>query len=376
MKSAKGMTLIEILLALAIFSVVMAALYSAYSVQVRQAVKEYRRAESDIELQIAKSIIERDIAMAGFGLADDYSGLFAPAAIDATDASPDTLTLMGTALGRGSRAAQAWSYALNDSPSGTDHFKNWTDASYTIPADSRENLKVNDRVIYIDPEGKRLLSAQGKNSVTGRTWLFTYPPSQAVLNAVPDSLELGTLAFGLLTKPDREHSGNSANFPYYVVRYYLGNPSSSPVPALCAPNTRNLLRAESNKDDAAGGQPVMNCVAAFEVAFGLDTNEDGTIECWDNGGDTARGYDAETLKTRLKQVKISLLLQEGGRDETCSSVNPDPAYAADPGKIRVGDDLLTACEGGGMGSIYTLSADQRKYPWRVVTMSVVPRNLR
>ena len=114
--NSKGFSLIELLIVLAIFSLVMAGLYLAYSVQMKKGVKEYRLAESEMELQIAKSVIERDLAMAGFGLAVDYGGLFTPVPISGTNSGLYSLTLMGIALGRDSRASQAWSYATTSNP--------------------------------------------------------------------------------------------------------------------------------------------------------------------------------------------------------------------------------------------------------------------
>jgi type IV pilus assembly protein PilW len=396
MKNKHGMTLIELLIVLAIFGVVMAGLYSAYSVQLKTGIREYRLGESEIELQIAKSMIERDLGMAGFGLADTYCDspsanstcvsnlicgtpldICVPRAASATNVTPDTLTLMGTALGRGSRAAQEWSYAIGTSPSAATDFKAWDDASYPteVTKDIRENLKADSRIIYIEPNAKKFLVADGNNGVTGRRWLFTFPPSDASTKPIPDNVETGVLAIGLQSKPDPDSpsSPEYAAFPYYVVRYYLGGTP----PKTCAPNTLNLLRAESITTQTPGGQPLLNCVLDFQVAFGLDTNDDKVIDCWDDGGTTAAGYDDATFRKRIKQIRVYALVQSGNRDENYVYSNPEDT--ANPAKIRVGDVLLTTSKCGGAGIVghdYTLSDEQRKYRWRVVTVSVAPRNIR
>ena len=73
--SESGLSLVELLVAFCIFSVVMIAALSAYTSLSRRSATEYRLAESGVETEIAKNIIERDIMMAGYGLADDYGDL-------------------------------------------------------------------------------------------------------------------------------------------------------------------------------------------------------------------------------------------------------------------------------------------------------------
>ncbi len=365
---------------LVIFSVVMAGLYSAYSVSMRQGVKEYRLAESEMELQIAKSIIERDIAMAGFGLAYDYSAVSAsinPLAVQAQNSDPDTLTLTGTAIGRSSRTAQAWSYNLVSSPSLSTDLRSWgTTTTYngTQPYDSSEDLRGFDRVIYMDPNTKKIMAASGNNDKTARTWLFTYPPNEASSYITPTtSIDPGTLVYGLQSKT----SGTTADLPYYTVTYDLGGAS---FPSNCVGGSQSLLRSEGAISSGSGNpQPILNCVLDFQVAFGLDTNEDGTIDCWDNGGVEASGYSSTTLRTRLKQVKVYILVQQGNFDPNFTYSNPDTSDTAlTPNQIRVGDLSLISCpsSGPGVGKVVPLNDRQRKYRWRVITITGTPRNMR
>ncbi len=373
MKNKYGFSLIELLIVMAIFSVVMAGLYAATSVQLREGVKEYRLAESEMELGISKNIIERDISMAGYGLMDDYdfdgdgTPNFTPRAVGATDGNPDTLTLMGTALGLASRAAQGWAPAQS--------------VAGTVPSfmkfnDAREDIRPNDRIIIMDPNTKGLVG-------DGTEWRFRYDYNTTTSTSkIVQLLANGsdgavfTKSFVGMTVYGINHSGTTeATQPYYAVRYYLPDAVSSPPPALCAPGTRNLLRAESRTDAApANGEPILNCVLDFQVALGLDTNEDGTIDSWDNGGVTAQGYASKDLNKRLKQVRVYALVQAGNRDQSYTYSNPDPAYASTPDKIRVGDLYL---KGGATGrDSPPLTAEQRKYRWKVVTFAVTPRNTR
>ncbi|HKK00733.1 MAG TPA: prepilin-type N-terminal cleavage/methylation domain-containing protein, partial [Desulfuromonadales bacterium] len=79
---SRGFTLVEILIALAVFSIILTGFFSAYLSQLKHTTYETRGAESEIELGIAKGVLQRDLELAGYGLADDYSAVtsktFAP----------------------------------------------------------------------------------------------------------------------------------------------------------------------------------------------------------------------------------------------------------------------------------------------------------
>jgi prepilin-type N-terminal cleavage/methylation domain-containing protein len=338
----KGITLVELLIALTIFSVVMAGVYSLYINQVKHSTKEYKLAEHEMEFGIAKNIFERDIMMAGYGIADNYGSLpHDPIPIAASDAPSqatfDSIRLRGTAVGIFSRTSQGWSYITDNGPPVT--FQTWSD--------SRENIVAGDRVIYMHPATREILTE-------GLTAIFTFPAS-------PSGPDKGTLVYGI-------HS-DSAALPYIVAEYVVGGTP----PLFCASGAKNLLRAESRNSDPplpGNREPVLNCVLDFQVAFGLDSGfeEDGLIDLWDNGGTQAAAYDRRTLKKRLKQVRIYVLVQAGNRDPGYTYSNPD--NLANPNTVRVGDSAL------GTGRDVVLTPEQRKYPWKVIAVNVTPRNLR
>ncbi len=99
----------------------------------------------------------------------------------------------------------------------------------------------------------------------------------------------------------------------------------------------------------------------MQVAFGLDADENGTIDLWDNGGTAAAGYDIQSLEKRLKQVRVYLLMQNSKRDQS---------YTFPQASVRVGEAAL------GTGDNIALTAEQRKYKWKLLTYSETPRNLR
>lgn len=376
MRNTRGITLIELLYVMIIFAIVMLGLYSAYEVQMNQGGREFRRAESSIEENIASGVIERDLLMAGYGLAEDYSDagsslyLNPPRAISATDGGStdsDTLTLMGTAVGLNTRASQGWTYLISTSPT----------MSFNVWGDAREDLAVSDQILLLEPGTKKLITS----STT--SFYYQYNGSTSNVKIYPGSTtypfnlqQVGTVLLGLAK------SGSSVNQPFSAVAYYLGsNPTYTP--ANCAPNTLSLLRAESaTSSTPSSGQPILNCVLDFQAAFGLDTNSDGSIDLWDNGGVYASSHYAgvtgpATLNQALKQVRVYVLVQVGGYDPNYTYTNPDPTTGyTGTDKIRVGDLYLV---GGAVGRDVTLSAINprlRNYRWKVLSFTVTPRNIR
>jgi hypothetical protein len=364
--SIAGTTLAELLITISIFSVVIAGVYSVYTAYVDHAGREYRLAQSEIETVIAKNMIERDIMMAGYGLAADYSGLTftpEPLPLGATDAiapgstpnpaggtypttglaGADSLYMMGTALGIYSRASQGWTYLKQTSP-----------AEFQLWGDVREDIQEDDRVIYIEPNAKAIIA-------DGTAWRFIYPSGPNFLG----SEGRGALLYGL-SRPPRG-SGSEIPRPYYIVQYRLGG-NAADMPKTCARGTRNLQRVEVTNGESI--EPLLACVRDIQVAFGLDSSspEDGLIDLWDNGGILASSYDHLGLKNRLKQVRVYILVQNGNRDADYLYVNPE--NPGNPERIRVGDMSL------GTGRDIYLTAEQRMYRWRLIAMTITPRNLR
>lgn len=355
-----GFTLVEMLVALGIFSVIMSGLFAAYSTQVKHTSREYRIAEGQVEVGIAKGIIERDLILAGYGLADDYSDALSPAvttpiAVRKTDSNPDTLVLMGTALGINSRGAQGWNYIRTTTPA-LSFGAGW--------GDLREDLTTGDRVIIMEADTKKLHAEAGE-------WLFVYDGATPSLTTTPGNVPLtppdtpGQLVYGLSA------STVMPGQPYYAVKYQLDR-IVFPLPLNCESSTFNLVRAESlttsspiiSMGPPQVGTPLLSCVLDMEVGLGLDTATTdgiGPINQWDHtmapGVDT---YDSKTLGMRLRQMRVYLLIQVG---------NKDPDYTASS-TIWVGDQTL------GIGRSVTLSAAQQKYRWRVLTINLAPRNIR
>ncbi len=360
-KKDRGFTIVELIVVMGILSVVMAAIYTAYSVQLRQGMVEYRLSASEMELQIARSVMEHDIAMAGYGLdKQDPPSTTPPVTVAPVSNTPaaggDTLTMNGTALGRASRATQAWTFTLT----GTNLNQLSGYYSNTDPLQTLKSSPSSDRIIFINPITQALLEASTTNGDTGTTWLFKYLPSTGSSPNVPDAIPalVSVLAYGLTTSA-------TLSAPYNAVTYSLGGTP----PSTCAPGTFNLQRSENGS-----AQPLLDCVLDFKVAFGIFTGSltqgiPQVISCWDDGTNLAT-YSITDQRKRLKQVRLFALVQEGQKDSTYSYVNPGTGTQT----VRVGDLLLTKCGGGGFGEDVVIQSNQSNYRWRVLNVAVTPRN--
>jgi hypothetical protein len=169
-----------------------------------------------------------------------------------------------------------------------------------------------------------------------------------------------------LSRPPRG-SGSEIPRPYYVVQYRLGG-NASDMPKTCARGTRSIQRVEIVNGESI--EPLLACVRDIQVAFGVDSSspEDGIIDVWDNGGTLLSAYDRQAMKSRLKQVRVYILVQNGNRDADYLYANPD--NPGNPERIRVGDMSL------GIGRDISLTAEQRLYRWRLISMTITPRNSR
>jgi prepilin-type N-terminal cleavage/methylation domain-containing protein len=364
-----GFSLVELLVTMAIFGILMTGIFQAYIAQMQNTTREYGIAESDIDRQVGQGIIYRDIFMAGYGLADDYGGLFTPWALQSEDGGPnstdppDTLTLMGTALGMNSQQAQHWSFATNVSGADFQPYQ-WRDALNN--ADARENLQNSDMVIMIEPGSKRLLT-EDTATIPWPPWLYKYIDGDDDITTAADNhlvtsdgsnlnpVTNNAVIYGLY----KDGSLPVATLPYYAVRYYITDQLGDG----CVTGARNLLRAESRTSATPdNGEAVIPCVADFQVALGLDTDNDRDIDLWHDGGVTAgEGYDPARLNRSLRQVRVYALTQIG---------DPDRFYTYPSSTIYVGDESL------GIGRPFSLSDEQRRYRWRVIRFVAVPRNIR
>ncbi len=355
MRTQKGFSLLETLVSIAIFSLMTAAVYSTYMAQVKHTAREYQMARSDMDIQVAKTLMDRDIMTAGFGLASDFGAMPDAEAVTlaaetrairvikgAAATDPDAIILMGTALGIESRIPQGWT--VSDGIAAP--YRVWDD-------EPRDNLVTGDLAVAINPDTRKIASPASP-------WLETYN------TGVNAALPAGTSLYGLRGVSSDPLPFGEFAMPHYWVMYSLYTPGEPDT--YCAPGTLRLGRKETWQRTAAPNgawgrnDPFIPCVLNMQVALGLDTNEDQVVDIWDDGGGSAAGLSASILNEQVKQIRVYILVQASDRDANYSHPSP----------VLVGDNDL------GVGTTITLKAnlEQEKYRWELLTSVVTPRNIR
>ena len=346
----EGFTLIELLITLGLFAVFIIAIFKSYSVLLKTQVQQSEIAKASIEEGISLEILRKDIEMAGFALPWNMNGISYQEAVSDNSYIPDPnlfndsspspprafvfsnngntesnnsdVLVIKSSVAALNDVTQRWGYITTDGVNITYHpLSHYTSTSgYFVVLNKNRDLEKMD-----------------------------YQPSSSTPPSFIDPLTSGDIyfAFGI--------SSNDPRMPFNRVDYFLKKPSSG-FPNRCAPNTYILYRATINQTDGKRNpQPVLDCVKDFQVAFGLDNNQDGNIDVWSSD----LPGSASEIRNRVKQLRIFILYQEGKRD---------PSYVFDS-PISLGDSDT------GILSTFTPAGDEVHYRWKIMKLVVNPLNL-
>ncbi len=347
----KGFTLIELLIAISIFIVVIAIVLKSYSLILKSQLQQGNIAKTNIEEGIGLEILRKDIEMAGFGLPWDMNGISYIEAVNDSSYTPDPSTFNDAPLN------PPRVFVISNDGNGS---ANNSDV-LVIKSSVASLSNVTKRWGYISNDGASIqynpLSPYTANSgyfvvfdTERRLEKMNYQPSSITPPSFVDDLGEGSIyfAFGIST--------NNPRMPFNRVDYYLKKPGTG-FPDRCCPTTYELYRATINQSDGRRNpQPILDCVKDFQVVFGLDNNEDGTIDSWSS----TLPNSASNVRNRLKQVRVFILYQEGNKDINYSF----------SGRIILGDNDT------GTIKSFIPSGDEIHYRWKVMRVVVYPLNLK
>ncbi|HJV66700.1 MAG TPA: type II secretion system protein [Geomonas sp.] len=417
LKSKNGFTLLEMVITMAIFSIVILVVGTSFNTLLKYSTRFMKSEEGNIEGNVGLEVMRHDISSAGFGLPTSYglggapnylevdgshtlaaalndapqgvpravAGSFNTAAVSdagyTTLAGSDYLALKATSLGIQS-AAQKWSYAGYTSIP-PKRPKSWNDG----------NLVNGDRVIALDRSASDTTGSYNllKDPTSGSFWT-TYSDAGLPAGFSASSPQDMVYIYGIAG------SGvSSLRMPFNRADYFVATPPSGSLPAYCAPNTGILYRGLAKHEDGSlDYQPLVDCVAAMHVVLGwnmLDSSGSvvtdpnatgsGAVDTWTNlsgGNISSTGSipptlaqmmapggvvaDPAQIRTKLKVVKVYILAQDGRKDAGYTSRSYIKMYSDEEGQTPLG-----------AAASFNLAPEMLNYRWKVYKLVIRPKNL-
>jgi len=236
----KGMTLVEILVALIILVFVLGAIYTILNMQTVRATQVEKTSVLQTDAQVALSLLKWDLAMAGIAFPkSDNAVLSSNGGTNACDA----ITLRGAMLGFESGRKQ-WSWLIDEvSNSQTILVRAWDDTLF--------NFRVGDTLVIIDRDRN-----------------IMRPPGYAVVQgAAPDTFvdPHGTSVPGQKLSLNKHVSAIAGLVVIGVDRYAYDTGVSLNLAG------NQLMR---------GNEIMLDNVEDIQFAYGIDNDNDNIIETW------------------------------------------------------------------------------------------------
>lgn len=373
----RGFSLVELIVVMAVFVGVMALAGSAFNTLLTHSGKQSRLAEGQIMEVAGLETLRYDIEHAGYALPWSFqSAITYEEAEDATAAGyndapsgvPWPLRIGDDAGLNGTdylvvKSAMA---ARNDASGKSSHMG--TGSARPWQSDNPLSQLVNtDSVVVINPRFQADdPSAAGRELVVNGSEFFANY-SAAIGNTKhlrhfsPDNYPMASKSpfffiYGLDT-------ASSVRMPFNRADFFVERPAN--IAMRCADDSKVgvLYKAVVRQDDGELiKMPLLDCVADFQVVFGLDTNGDGSVDLHQN--DLESPSELTDVRRQLKEIEVFVLAHEGARD---------PGFSYPQQKVMVGYIIGTTPFGREF-DLATIN-NWRNYRWKVYSFIVLPKNL-
>jgi len=297
MRDQRGVTLVELLITMAIFVMVMAAIGSIFSGLMTQFKQQARTAETSIEGVVGLEMLREDLMQTGYGIPFDVNGAnyneatgVAAAYNDAPGNDPraivtdnnagfnqsDILVIKATSIALND-AARRWTYITNRGNL-PNIVRNWGST-----AGSDEFVRPRDdshHYIFIDPviqggAGRRILirSAGGAFSTQLGDNGFSFNGGGAGFAFEPQALTNHTyIAYGIKT----DNPAGAPRMPFNRADYFISRSGqwTTVAVARCSEAAGVLYKSVISHADGTRGPwlPIVDCVADMQLVFILDTD--------------------------------------------------------------------------------------------------------
>jgi hypothetical protein len=354
-RGERAFSILELTIAMAIVMLVLFAAINFFIVSVKQYKVQTKITETNLEGILGLEILRKDIESMGYGLPwNNLTGFTevaaGPAALLALNDSPnapravvsidcaaftvnnsDYLVVKSARLGSVA-AAGKWTNLTQGNVKRT-----WTPAS--------ENLQNTDYVIVLAVGST---DANRRSLVNPGTF---YTQFNNTAGYVPTEPYSANIVYGI------DNVATGLVRPFNRADYFIDNTA---VPQRCAPGTGVLVKAVVAQDVAGSRSnllPLLDCVADMKVVFGLDNNANGVVDPGEWVSVIPSGLTAADIRAQLLDVRLSILAQEGQRDDS---------WTTPTNTIFVGSE--------GVGRIFDVSA-LRNYRWKTYSIAVKPMSL-
>jgi type II secretory pathway pseudopilin PulG len=369
----KGFTMVELLVVMGLTLFVMVASSRVMITMITQFKQQSKIAESGVESIVGLEVLRQDLMTAGAGL---------PTSMMSYDTAVMNV-VNWSGLDDYAEAAEAVPALFNDAPGGPPRPMLSRDVAGTV--NNSDYLAIKAINIGLEPQCEKFHTLAPNGAVN--VWSDVSWNLEDSAAAVVMSLRGGTR---LVLVPER---GNVSNYyarmddldnfastdvnetryvygisglstiraPFNRADYYI---STARIPRNCAPGTGVLVKAVMQQTDGTLGpeMPLVDCVADFQVVYGLDTDNDSEVNSWSND---VTGLDVNQHYDRVREVTAYILTHDGGKD---------PRFEYPSTTVYVGN--------GAQGRNVTLTGlpgigdNWKHYRWRLLQISVRPLNLR
>ena len=311
----KGFTILELLIAIFISIILMAAVYYTYTTFFMGVKSERVNVEQEIEKIVSLELLRLDLEHLGYGIGKNPSGSdYKIYDFNNTKNIPDSPYLLIKTT-------------LNNSNDNTIGWRICRDGR----AIKTELEGSNDNFVYIDDTGYIKYLTTSGDCPSGNLVVYVGYPFDS--NSI-----------------DCEYGGT--NF-CSVIKYYLSNTN---LPKNCNPNTYNLLRKVNN----GTGQPLLSCIADIRFTVDMDTNKDGKIDLFNV--DDISSYTASELREYTKKMNVYILYQE--------ATPSDPNYKFTNYQTDSSGNYIEID-----GIKLYLPSNFEKYKWKAIKVSVKPLSI-
>lgn len=316
-RSESGMTLIELLIAIAISGIVLAGVVQILTTSSSSYSRQEEMAAMQQNVRMAKMFLERDSRMAGCGLKNFFDRGTRVYPVEFTNAggqsSTDVLVINYVDLDNGSCGNVLPQLTLNGSM-----------PAASAEATVNENLNNN-----ASPPTPPYSAWNGTFTCAGTSFGGTpFIEFQAIITSPDGSKSDVVYITQVQANSNKIQNRPYAGFDNKIINSY---PPGSTINFFSNTTLTQVTYSYSNGSLLRNGQAIADNLEDLQFAFGLDTNADGVVDSWVNNRDLT---NAE--KDQIRLIRINVLgrtsREHSGQSKTRPAIE-DRAAGTSPDKF-------------------------------------------